>query len=384
MDTQLEDLKLPLIVDIGSGKIKVGFCGEEKPNITFNNYFGETKLNKVLHSFNPEDQNSLPKEKYIGDDCDKYIGALKLYYPVEHGIFKNENDILPLFTYIFSKLNINSTEQKEHPILISEAILNPYSNREKIANILFENFNISALFFAAQPILSLFSTSSISGAVLESGDGVSQSCVVYEGFAVPCSYERYDFGGRDVSEYLKILLKKSGYNFYNSSELRIINKIKENVCYCVQNIETAKKISETTTDYFLPDGRNIKLDEEKEIAPEILFNPLLIGKEYLSLQEMIYSSITKVDLELRNRLFNYIMLGGGNTAIKGFPDKLSTELKKKVGSNTKIKIYNSQTPQNSCWTGGNLICALDVFRKMWVTKKDWKENGNKILHVKSI
>ena len=41
MDRKLEYLKLPIIIDIGSGEIKAGFSGEEKPKVTFNNYFGE-------------------------------------------------------------------------------------------------------------------------------------------------------------------------------------------------------------------------------------------------------------------------------------------------------------------------------------------------------
>ena len=48
---------------------------------------------------------------------------------VNEGI--NEQDIITIFNHIFSKLGINSEEKKEHPILLSEPILNPRSNREK-------------------------------------------------------------------------------------------------------------------------------------------------------------------------------------------------------------------------------------------------------------
>jgi centractin len=54
MDRKLEYLKLPIIIDIGSGEIKAGFSGEEKPKVTFNNYFGEPKYKKIIRTFENE------------------------------------------------------------------------------------------------------------------------------------------------------------------------------------------------------------------------------------------------------------------------------------------------------------------------------------------
>ena len=93
-------------------------------------------------------------------------------------------DIITIYNNIFSKLGINSEEKKEHPILISEPILNPRSNREKIAHILLDNLGIPAIFFVSHPILSLLSTLATSGIILESGDSITQSCVIYEGYSI--------------------------------------------------------------------------------------------------------------------------------------------------------------------------------------------------------
>ena len=105
--------------------------------------------------------------------------------PIKHGILTNEQDIIPLFNYIYSKLGINTEEISEHPVVVAEPLLNPYSNREKIANSLFDDLGVPSIFFASQPILSLFSTSSTTGIIMESGEGVSQSCIVYEGYSLP-------------------------------------------------------------------------------------------------------------------------------------------------------------------------------------------------------
>ena len=183
MNEKPEYLKLPIVVDIGSGEVKAGFSGEENPKIVFKNYFGIPKYKKVLKSYDKENKEII-NDQYIGDECDKYLGLIKLRYPVNHGIFENEQDILTIFNHIFSKLGINSEEKKEHPILISEPILNPRSNREKIAHILLDNLGIPAIFFASQPILSLLSTSATSGIILESGDSITQNSVVYEGYSI--------------------------------------------------------------------------------------------------------------------------------------------------------------------------------------------------------
>lgn len=379
-ESKIEYLKSPIIVDIGGGEVKAGFSGEEKPKVIFKNYIGEKKYKNIFRSFKNENISSL-NEIFIGEDCDKHNGVLKLSYPVKHGIFSNEQDILSLFNHIYTKLGC-AQEIKEHPILITEPLLNPYSNREKIASALFGNLGIPALFFASQPILSMFSTSKTSGTILESGEGVSQSCVVFEGYSLPLSYERYDYGGGDVTKYLNNLLTRKGYSFYNSADLRILNEIKENFCYCSLNKESKNK--NFSVEYVLPDGNSVILDEEKELATEILFDPLLMGKEYLSLHEMIKSSVEKIDMELKSKGYNYILLAGGNTKIKGLKERLNNELKKIISPNLKININSSADPQNSCWIGGNVISTLEIFRKMWVTKKDWVETGAKIVHVKTI
>ena len=388
MEENQQDLKLPLIIDIGSGEIKAGYSGDEKPKIIFKNFIGEPKYKKVLRPFSKENQEI--NEQYIGEDCDKYMGVIKLRYPVKHGIFRTEQDILLVFNYLYTKLGLNSEEIQQHPVLITEPLLNPYSNREKIADCLFENVGVPALFFSSQPILSLFSTSNTSGTVLESGEGVTQSCVVYEGYSLPNSYERFDYGGVDVSENLKTLLKKRGYQFNNSTDLRLINEIKENSCFCLSNnmnidISNAKKgLNKYLMNYYLPDGMAISIGEERLLAPEILFHPENMGKEFLSMPDIVLSSINKVDLQLRQKSYENILVTGGNILIKGLEAKLREEIESKTYKNLCINLKSTPNPKFSCWMGGNMISTLEIFKKMWVSKNEWNEKGNRIVHIKAI
>ena len=388
MDGKLEYLKLPIIIDIGSSEIKAGFSGEEKPKVLIKNYFGEPKYKKIIRTFDMKGKEKT--DQYIGEDCDKFLGLIKLRYPLVHGAFQNEQDILTIFSHIFNKLGITSQEIKEHPVLVTDPILNPYKNREKIAHSLLDNLGVPAIFFASQPLLSLFSTSATSGTILESGEGVTQSCVVYEGYSIPSSYERFNYGGGDVNDYLKSLLKNKGYHFYNSTEIKLINDIKENFCYLEinkRNLNDNKQSFHTKTiPYYLPDGSCISIGEERIIAPEMLFYPEYIGKEYLGFADMIMSSIDKIDVDLKKNSYENIWLSGGNTSFKELKEKLVDELKNKLDRKIGINVYENEKikPQHRCWVGGNIISILEIFKKMWVTRNDWNEKGSEIVHIKTI
>lgn len=76
----------PLIIDNGSGIIKAGFGGQEKPSVEFANIVGRPKHTKVM-------MTKFDQDLYIGNDCDKAKGLLKLNYPMSHGIVDNWSDM---------------------------------------------------------------------------------------------------------------------------------------------------------------------------------------------------------------------------------------------------------------------------------------------------
>lgn len=217
------------------------------------------------------------------------MGVLKLRYPLKNGTFQNENDILTVFNYIYSKLDIKGEQIRERPIFITEPILNSLNHRKQIANILFDTLCVPALFFGSQPLLSLYASGLQSGVVLETGDGISQVCVAYEGFSIPHSEIRLDFGGRNVTEYLQTKLRKNGYNFNTTAEFEVVKKIKEAMCFISLNGNmnfanlSSDSYGETLLNnvYNLPDGNTIILNRERIEAPEILFRPQEAGLEFM-------------------------------------------------------------------------------------------------------
>jgi centractin len=153
-----------VVIDNGSGIIKAGYCGEERPKLIFNNYVGRPKHDKVM--LTTHDQ-----ELFLGPECDKNKGLLKLSHPMSHGNIDNWADMEQVYKYIFKEMKASASH---HPVLISEPLENPISNREKTAEAFFEHMSVPALYFQTQPILSLYAQGKTTGFVLDCGDGVTQ------------------------------------------------------------------------------------------------------------------------------------------------------------------------------------------------------------------
>lgn len=131
---------------------------------------------------------------FIGRRAQELRGLCKLAYPMEHGIVNNWSDMERIWQYLYSdELKILS---EEHPVLLTEAPLNPRKHRDMAAQILFETFNCPALFMSIQAVLALYASGRTTGVVLDSGDGVTHAVPVYDGFAIQNAIRRMDVAGR--------------------------------------------------------------------------------------------------------------------------------------------------------------------------------------------
>ena len=103
--------------------------------------------------------------------------------------------------------------------------------------------------------------------MLDAGDGVSHAVPVYEGFAMPNSIQRIDVAGRDVTEYMQLLFRKSGYVLHTSAEKEIVRTIKEKHSYVALDPKKEEKewmqhggrLDNKIVEYTLPDGHKMKV-----------------------------------------------------------------------------------------------------------------------------
>ncbi|CEP61843.1 actin-related protein 1 LALA0_S04e01970g [Lachancea lanzarotensis] len=364
----------PIVLDNGSGIIKAGFSGEERPQCIEYSLVGTPKYSKVMAGGLSSDS------QLVGNAAQRERGLLRLRYPLEHGIVQDWNSLEDLWTYVLQDaLKLKNT--KDHPILVTEAPLNPSRNREKMCELLFDLFNMPAVYVSIQAVLALYAGGRTTGCVLDCGDGVCHSVPVYDGFTLPTAVRRMDVAGRDVTEFLQLLLRKStGVSLFSSSEKEIVRIVKEKACYVATDVASEESKYggldglKAHTKFKLPDGKILSMGAEKFRAPEVLFRPQLIGSEGDGVAELCNQSILKVDLDLRSSLYSNVVLSGGSTLFPGFGDRLLNELRIKCGSSNKIKIFAPPERKHSTWIGGSILAGLSTFEKIWITKAEWQEN----------
>lgn len=369
------EINQPVVIDNGTGTIKAGFAGADKPRVLFRTCVGKAKHSRVMIGGALEGSDI-----FMGSKIEEHRGALKLSYAMEKGIVQNWSDMEKLWTYVYSRDNLNAASE-DHAVLLTEAPLNPFSNREKAAEIFFEGLNAPALFYSVQAVLSLYASGRTTGVVLDSGDGVTHVVPVYEGFAVPHAVNRIDIAGKNVTNYLQLLLRRSGKVFQTSSEIELVRIIKEQCCVVAFNPPEQEKQRQTAFSYVLPDGSVLEMGPETFRAPEVLFQPELIGSEERGVHDCLVRSIMNTDIDLRKTLFSQIVLAGGSTLFPGFGDRLLNEIRKHPLSPKETKIRIAAPPERlfSTWIGGSILASLSTFKNMWVSKTDYLEHGSRIL-----
>jgi len=379
IDREYDDViaNQPVVIDNGTGIMKAGFAGEETVKCTFPSYVGRPKHKRTM-------AGAAEGDTFIGARAEELRGILTLKYPMAHGVVEDWNDMELIWRHIYSEMK---TVAEEHPVLLTEAPLNPRRNREKAAEIFFETFGCPALFVSAQAILSLYASGRTTGVVLDSGDGVTHAVPVYEGFALPHAVTRADIAGRDITEHLMLQLRRTGHVFHTSAEREVVKQIKEQECYVAFNPQKEEQIEHDKTSaqhvFKLPDGTQIALGAERFRAPEILFHPNMVGLEYPGIHELLASSINRADLDLRMTLFSHIVLSGGSTMFQGFGDRLLNEVRKLAPKDIKIRISAPPERKLTTWIGGSILASLATFKKMWVSKEEYEEDGFPILHRKT-
>ncbi|XP_039604026.1 uncharacterized protein LOC120525628 isoform X4 [Polypterus senegalus] len=375
---KVDDFNTPIVLDTGSGLVKAGFADQNRPAIVFPSVIGQPKYEEVMNG-------TLERETYIGHDAQHMRGVLTLKYPVQNGVIKNWNDIENIWQHTFHQLGVNT---EDHPVLLTEAAMNPSENRRRMVEIMFESFNVPFTYVAVQAVLALYGTGRTTGVVFDSGDGVSHSVPVYEGYSIPYATQRFNLAGQDITQNLKRLLQERGFSFRTTAEQEIVREIKEACCYVAQDYEAElgedERSAGTEMYYTLPDGQIISINKERFRAPEILFKPELIGRDHYGIHESIFRSILRCDMDLRQSFVNNIILSGGSTLFPGLPHRLQDEIQSMVPAclSDLVRVSSPKDRDFAVWIGGAVLANLPSFRSAWISREEYDENGANIVFRK--
>mmetsp|Transcript_987 Transcript_987/g.1179 ORF Transcript_987/g.1179 Transcript_987/m.1179 type:complete len:377 (-) Transcript_987:78-1208(-) len=371
-----------IVIDNGSGMIKAGFAGDNQPSVKFPSIVGQPRGKGMI--------GVEQKAEYIGDEAQKMRGVLKLSYPISSGIVTEWELMEKVWEYCFSnELRVDPTE---HKVLLTEAPMNPKANREKMTQLMFETFQVQGLYVAIQAVMSLYSNGRTTGMVCDSGDGVTHTVPVYEGFSIPHAVKKNFIAGRAITDHMVNLLQADGISEQGGTSAwkQIVRTIKEKVCFVSLDPEADKKKAAESTEhsknYELPDGQTVAINNPRFMGPEALFYPDLIkeGDEALGMHKMAFESIQECDIDIRKDLYSNIILSGGTTLYEGLPDRLEKEVDAMCPQSNMVKIIASQDRYYSVWIGGSTLSSLATFESQWITKEEYEENGAEIVHRKCV
>ncbi|CAB59802.2 Actin/actin-like protein [Schizosaccharomyces pombe] len=378
----------PIVLDNGTGFVKVGYAKDNFPRFQFPSIVGRPILRAEEKTGNVQ-----IKDVMVGDEAEAVRSLLQVKYPMENGIIRDFEEMNQLWDYtFFEKLKIDPRGRK---ILLTEPPMNPVANREKMCETMFERYGFGGVYVAIQAVLSLYAQGLSSGVVVDSGDGVTHIVPVYESVVLNHLVGRLDVAGRDATRYLISLLLRKGYAFNRTADFETVREMKEKLCYVSYDLELDHKLSEETTvlmrNYTLPDGRVIKVGSERYECPECLFQPHLVGSEQPGLSEFIFDTIQAADVDIRKYLYRAIVLSGGSSMYAGLPSRLEKEIKQLWFErvlhgdparlpNFKVKIEDAPRRRHAVFIGGAVLADIMAQNDhMWVSKAEWEEYGVRAL-----
>ncbi|KAI0250252.1 actin actin-like protein [Lactifluus subvellereus] len=419
-------LLAPIICDNGTGYSKVGFAGNSDPSFVFPTAIatrGSAAQSSRSGPSVPAKPGHLASKRGV-EDLDFFIGDEALanaktpgygvHYPIRHGMIDNWDYMERYWEQtIFKYLR---AEPEDHYFLLTEPPLNPPENREQTAEIFFESFNIQGLYIAVQAVLALAASwtsnrvadRSLTGTVIDSGDGVTHVIPCAEGYVIGSAIKHIPIAGRDISQFVLNLMRERGemVQVPPEDQLKVAGKVKENYTYVCQDIvKEFRKYDAEPYKYFQRydgehsvTGRQYSVDVgyERFLAPEIFFNPEIYSSDFLTpLPEVVDSTIQASPIDVRRGLYKNIVLSGGSTMFELFGRRLKRDLEQLVdrrleasaissgsvqkSSGVEVNVISHKRQRYAVWFGGSLLASLPEFYSSCHTKAQYDEIGPSIV-----
>jgi actin-related protein len=372
------DEQAVVVIDTGTGTTKCGFAGDDAPRSIFRTIVGKPRVPGIMVGTDLRDT-------YVGEEAIEKRGLMNVSHPIKRRLIENWDEMERVWHHAF--YNQLKIAPEDHPILLSESPLNPFSHKERTLEIMFETFTVPALYCEVQATLGLFASGKTIGLVVDSGEGITHTVPVYEGYTCVHAVNKLEIAGRDITALMRNLLDDRGYSFTTPKELDIVQIAKEKLCYVSEDYSNEVKAQEDTGEadvfYELPDKHSILVSAERFKAPEALFDPSKNAVHDDGVHHKVYQSIMKCDQDVRKEMYDNILLVGGSTLLPGLKERLRKEVQALAPVGTRPKVIDPLEREFTVWIGGSVLASLSSFQRMCITKQQYDEQGSRILKIKS-
>ncbi|XP_058038029.1 actin-related protein 3B isoform X1 [Ahaetulla prasina] len=288
-------------------------------------------------------------------------------------------------------------EPEDHYFLMTEPPLNTPENREYLAEIMFESFNIPGLYIAVQAVLALAASwtsrqvgnRTLTGTVVDSGDGVTHVIPVAEGYVIGSCIKHIPIAGRDITYFIQQLLREREMGIPPEQSLETAKAIKERYCYICPDIvkefakydvDPHKWIKQYTGINAI--NRNtftIDVGYERFLGPEVFFHPEFANPDFVdSISNVVDEVIQNCPIDVRRPLYKNVVLSGGSTMFRDFGRRLQRDLKRVVDARLKlseelsgsrlkpkpveVQVISHHMQRYAVWFGGSMLASTSSLK----------------------
>ncbi|KAI0663072.1 actin-like protein Arp4p [Cubamyces menziesii] len=423
-----------LVVDIGSSSLRAGYAGDDTPKAIVPTAFGYIEEQAASNGdvtmgeagAPPEgEQPPAPKPKaklFIGQNGPSlWRSGMQVGNPMHDGLVQNFDSIPPLVNHAFSEvLRVNPSE---HPVLVTEAPWNTPANRERMAEIMFEEFQVPAFYIANTGVLNAFAAGKGSALVIDIGQSVASVTPVVDGFVLRKGLQHCALP-QLVHAHAKHMLTSPGPNRPGQliphqliaskmpvdagvpakfqlredriagttdtwrawAEAREVDEWIQSVAGVLpQGWNEQAALQQGPRHYEFPTGFNCYFSGvERYAVGEQFFShsqQLMASNPNLpkTMPALIMSSIQACDTDLRQVLMGNVVVTGGGSSFSGFTDRLAAELTRQF---PVVKVHAPGNPTErkyGGWLGGSILASLGTFHQLWISREEWQEHGKAIV-----
>ncbi|MHA1758664.1 MAG: hypothetical protein ACTSVV_18005 [Promethearchaeota archaeon] len=374
----------PLIIDFGSCNFRLGWGGEDFPEIIapsiyadISDYLFESDVIEGLEDIFIKDKQI---ERFLfGHDALRYQNILNIH---EFRKEKNYNVMMKFFLNYYERLGIAEENKFKQPIIFLTSSVITDLEKSKIQHIFLNRLNFPTILFLPENQAIISTLQKTTGVIVNMGESNTTISSIFRGFSNIMAQDVFPVAGKELTDYLlNLIVIKRGLGKSYLIDKWIVKDIKEKSSLCVLNPdEEARRVKEGFRKYDLtinlPNTSTIELNMERFLVAEPLFNPKIIHIDYIGLGEAIANVIKSWDRENWEHMLSSIILTGGTSLIPNLDKRLKIEVAKHFSSKLKdvIKIIAASGRENMAWIGASILYSKNKLSKNWVNNPNLEKN----------
>ncbi|GAA6072850.1 actin-related protein 3B isoform X1, partial [Tachysurus ichikawai] len=245
----------------------------------------------------------------------------------------------------------------------------------------------------------------LTGIVIDSGDGVTHAIPVAEGYVIGSCIKHIPIAGRDITYFIQQILRDREVGVPPEQSLETAKAVKERYCYICPDI--VKEFTKYDTDpgkwikkykginAITKNEFHIDVGYERFLGPEIFFHPEFANPDFMdSISDVVDEVVQSCPIDVRRPLYKNIVLSGGSTMFRDFGRRLQRDLKRVVDARLRlseelsggrikpkpieVQVITHHMQRYAVWFGGSMLASTPEFFQVCHTKKDYEERGPSI------